>query len=445
MSQPNDLVDHPRINWIVSKSKVDKYFIFDIYHRFEGNYEGHECLIELKDVRLEDAGQWKCEMESYVWGIARGYTRKRAIEVTVHDDCRDNQLEQLKAAVLENNTTLVGILLKCHQMDINFAGQDGNTALFLAAREGHHSVAQMLLEDPRTDVNKACHGFTPLLMATWACHPEVVKFLLGHPEVDVNNSYDGKASITIAIDKGYTDIVELLLAHPDVEVKKGRDDRALILASARGLNQTVSTLINRFQIDVNIIDSDNRTPLYWASLMGHPGVVRVLLESPNVDVNKGDDGGWSPLLAAVHNGYFEVVEQLLAYPRTNVNEVSKLMKQNLAPSMILTNPFPIPSHYFSQVLEESNKTAMWIAYDKDHQQILELLLSNPKVDVNVVANKNSQNRQTLLTRTVEDGNSDLMRKILEHPGVDVNKARLTYNVHGNSRERKSLVRELAQL
>ena len=88
----------------------------------------------------------------------------------------------------------------------------------------------------------------------------------------------------------------------------------------------------------------------------------------------------------------------------------------------------------SQFLEESNKTAMWIAYDKDYQQILELLLSNPKVDVNVAANKN---RQTLLTRTVENGNGDLMRKILEHPGVDVNKARLAYYVHGNSRERIS--------
>ena len=88
----------------------------------------------------------------------------------------------------------------------------------------------------------------------------------------------------------------------------------------------------------------------------------------------------------------------------------------------------------SQVLEESNKTAMWIAYDKDYQQILELLLSNPKVDVNVGANKNGQ---TLLTRAAYFGNSDLMRKILEHPGVDVNKARLTYYVHGNSRERIS--------
>ena len=61
---------------------------------------------------------------------------------------------------------------------------------------------------------------------------------------------------------------------------------------------------------------------------------------------------------------------------------------------------------------------MWIAYDKDHQQILELLLSNPKVDVNVAANKNSQ---TLLTRNAQNRNIDLVRKILKHPGVDVNK------------------------
>ena len=75
-------------------------------------------------------------------------------------------------------------------------------------------------------------------------------------------------------------------------------------------------------------------------------------------------------------------------------------------------------------MEESGKTAMWVAYDKNHQRILELLLSNPKVDVNVAAN---DKRQTLLTRTVEIGSSDLLKKILEHPGIDVNKGRFTYS------------------
>ena len=54
-----------------------------IYHSFKGNYERHECVIEVANVRPGDAGQWKCEMESYVWGIGRGTVKKRAIEVAV--------------------------------------------------------------------------------------------------------------------------------------------------------------------------------------------------------------------------------------------------------------------------------------------------------------------------------------------------------------------------
>ena len=37
----------------------------------------HECDIELSGVRAEDEGEWRCEMESYVWGLVRGYTDHR--------------------------------------------------------------------------------------------------------------------------------------------------------------------------------------------------------------------------------------------------------------------------------------------------------------------------------------------------------------------------------
>ena len=37
----------------------------------------HECDIELSGVRAEDEGTWRCEMESYVWGLVRGYTDHR--------------------------------------------------------------------------------------------------------------------------------------------------------------------------------------------------------------------------------------------------------------------------------------------------------------------------------------------------------------------------------
>ena len=74
---------------IMSSSRCLEYKQKNLSHlcvklaRFKGNYEGHECLIEVENVRPEDAGQWKCEMESYVWGIGRGTVKKRAIEVAV--------------------------------------------------------------------------------------------------------------------------------------------------------------------------------------------------------------------------------------------------------------------------------------------------------------------------------------------------------------------------
>ena len=33
-----------------------------------GNYEKHQCQIELSGVRLRDGGSWSCEMEDFVWG-----------------------------------------------------------------------------------------------------------------------------------------------------------------------------------------------------------------------------------------------------------------------------------------------------------------------------------------------------------------------------------------
>ena len=38
-----------------------------------GEYNNHLCAIELKSVKLEDSGDWFCEMEEYYKGYHRGY------------------------------------------------------------------------------------------------------------------------------------------------------------------------------------------------------------------------------------------------------------------------------------------------------------------------------------------------------------------------------------
>ena len=49
--------------------------------RFIGNYEQHECKVELKDVSPSDVGKWECELESYVLAGSKGsgYTSKKSV------------------------------------------------------------------------------------------------------------------------------------------------------------------------------------------------------------------------------------------------------------------------------------------------------------------------------------------------------------------------------
>ena len=62
--------------------------------KFTGNYEGHECRIELTGVTAEDAGEWSCEMEKYVWGSIRGTSEKRKVFLTVVEEEEEEEIEE---------------------------------------------------------------------------------------------------------------------------------------------------------------------------------------------------------------------------------------------------------------------------------------------------------------------------------------------------------------
>jgi hypothetical protein len=71
--------------WKKSHGAVKKQTCTELDNRaiFRGDYNGHECAIDLTNVQLSDNGEWSCEMESYVWGIVRGYTHKKSLNLRV--------------------------------------------------------------------------------------------------------------------------------------------------------------------------------------------------------------------------------------------------------------------------------------------------------------------------------------------------------------------------
>ena len=60
-----------------------KEFEIRLLFRYVGNYYNHECKIELRDVRLEDGGKWRCEVEKYYSGSSRDVRVSQEIEVQV--------------------------------------------------------------------------------------------------------------------------------------------------------------------------------------------------------------------------------------------------------------------------------------------------------------------------------------------------------------------------
>lgn len=53
--------------------------------KFMGEYNKHECSIEIEDANLEDAGGWQCEMEAYMWGPIAGATDKKKLMLKVKE------------------------------------------------------------------------------------------------------------------------------------------------------------------------------------------------------------------------------------------------------------------------------------------------------------------------------------------------------------------------
>lgn len=163
-----------------------------------------------------------------------------------------------------------------HQTTIQ--NQYGETLLYLAACDGHHSSVQALIA-ANADVNKATlHGATPLFIAAQNGHLSCVQTLIA-----------ANAKVNQATSSGIT---------------------PLYIAAQNGHLSSVQTLIAA-NAKVNQATSNGVTPLFIAAHNGHPSCVKALIAA-NAKVNQTRPDGSTPLFIAAQNGYLSCVEILLA-------------------------------------------------------------------------------------------------------------------------------------
>lgn len=280
-------------------------------------------------------------------------------------------------------------------IDLEIEDECGQTALNIAARNGHYDIVELLLglryanaanEVKTVNVNHADRdGWTPLRSASWGGHTEVVKLLIQHPRIRIDLAdKEQRTALRAAAWSGHEDIL-----------------RALITAGA----------------DVNSVDKQGRTSLIAASYMGHYDIVEILLEN-GADVNHLDIDGRSALCVAAlcgSSGYSKVMSILLEY-HANTDQ-----QDNDGMSPLLVSSFEGNTEVCELLLENGadpdlsdnmSRTPLWAACTTGHSEIVKLLLFwGCSIDC-----MDTEGR-TVLSIAAAQGNPDTVRQLLDR-GLD---------------------------
>ncbi|CAB4067395.1 unnamed protein product [Lepeophtheirus salmonis] len=259
-------------------------------------------------------------------------------EILVED--RDSMA--LLASIFTGREERVQGLLMLPWINVNVHYANGNTPLILAVQGNNDKIVRLLLEHPMINVNqRGLDGYTALIRACYD-RPDFVKILISRPETQINlSTYFGSSALTYAIlDLGKNPILEAV-AYRKIEI-------AILL-------------LHRSELNVNVVDEKERTPLIMAVQNGYALLVRLLL-TRDCDIFCEDESGHNALYYALKRFNFEMAEILTdpflysqPQPLLNIsrNVIRRLLLINLKKSQRLKKvihsipPWDLPRNLIS--------------------------------------------------------------------------------------------------
>ncbi|RSM02612.1 hypothetical protein CEP52_007866 [Fusarium oligoseptatum] len=253
---------------------------------------------------------------------------------TVNPDCRDEKgrtpLSRAMGAgcdcsnsLLQGYKGVVRRLLADHRVDPNSRDEKSNTPLYHAAKNGHASLVEAILEHPMIDLGFG-DKMAPLAVAASKGHADVVKAFLKVGRFDVNTlmayPYEdsGSTLLSLAAGGGHMGVVDLLLSQPGIEAHKrdvgGRTP--LAMAASRGRTDIVERLLTVEGADLNSRDTRGWTPLRRAvtaeSWRRVADTIESLLQAERIDPDAADNEGRTPLSVVCEDAELELVDLFLA-------------------------------------------------------------------------------------------------------------------------------------
>ncbi|KAJ5654846.1 hypothetical protein N7490_001849 [Penicillium lividum] len=200
------------------------------------------------------------------------------LDVNISDS---NGQTALWHAVNRGHFDLVKLLLRQNDLRLNDPDRYGVTPLARAAERPALSVLELLLEQRQICINsQSTHIVPPLWAACRAGNSPAVKALLRLKSVQANQrGPTGTTPLQVAIYSNHLSIVSLLLRQGnmvDINARGRQQWTAIFFAASNGHVTMTETLLKYPDINVNLIDDNGRTPLWWAEHGQHSRVVNLL-------------------------------------------------------------------------------------------------------------------------------------------------------------------------
>ncbi|KJK89760.1 hypothetical protein H633G_06377 [Metarhizium anisopliae BRIP 53284] len=225
--------------------------------------------------------------------------------VRAHSRCRDNKTP-LAYAAASGQVEMINLLLD-HVKEEDL-GDEGSELLVLLAQEYPRRLAPKLVYASRTDVNYAGNdGYTALFWASRSGSTPLVELLLSHPNINIDKTFEYfNTPLLAAIQKGHEDIA-LLLIKRGADCKRGptrwRDRTETPLRAAiRWERERVVEQILHLGVSMETEDPFYELPLVYAIEKVYaienkkPRIVKLLLDY----YSKKTDEATSDLRVGLH-------------------------------------------------------------------------------------------------------------------------------------------------
>lgn len=226
--------------------------------------------------------------------------------------------ESFLAAVAGNDGEAVDLFIRTG-ISADTKNTKGQTALMIAAGNGHAGMAEKLLALKPEQLNQVdADGSTPLTIAARNGHQDVVALLV-EKGAEVNASAGNGIFASPALLAALTapEFKEVHLKTVQFLLSRGADTRGqgaygspLVIASGLGHREAVRALLDA-GADLNEIDNQGNFPLMAAAIAGRAEVISLLADK-GANMRLASPKGDTPLICAAREGSVAVMQTLIA-------------------------------------------------------------------------------------------------------------------------------------